>query len=517
MEEEIDLRRYVEIVLQYKYWLVGITLLFAVLAFGFTALQPPIYEAEANLAMLRIRSEIALEPKFKTTEEVSDVLARQTTLVALAKSSTVAAAVFQQLGSKLNGQVKDVVILQNLVTVESNSNLIVIKARATTPELAADIANMWGKQAEIYLNTIYMQPSQQLAEIETKSDEAKQDYGKAQTELEKFIATNQIRALNRQISDLQQKRDNLYKRHLSIIDLGLATQFELAKGQSEDYFNTLLTQRQSVTDQQEDRARKLFAYYQERQIALAQLLVDTQALKEQVVNNSSAPGNLGNALAVLSLKMSGLRLMKETKSNQPNLQLTDLQGLSDTPPNYVADLDSFIKQIETEATKTTTQLETLSQELLKGNNYKYGGLTADPSDPLYQAEIKRITDMMELKLLDKVLPEYETRPLYELIKQLDTQIDQLSAKFEAEQARQKGLNSQRDLAWEAYQTVQRKLVELQVSEQAPASEVRFAVQALPPERAMSSRLLINMAGATLIGLLMSLLGVFARDWWKSKK
>ncbi len=509
MEEEIDLRQYVEVGLKYKYWLIGITLLFIMVALGFSWLQPSVYEAESNLAMLRIRSEVALEPKFKTTADEGDIIGRQATLGVLAKSSTVAAAVFQQLRDKWGNFIKDDDTLQNMVGVENNGSLIIIKARATSPDLAADIANAWAKQAENYLNTIYTQPSQQLTEIQTKSNEAERDYTKTQTALEQFIATNQIRSLNRQISDLQQSRDNLYKRHLSIIDLGLATQFDLAKGQSEDYVTTMLAQRQSVIEQQEDHARKLFAFYQVRQISLDELLVDTQALKEQVASNKSVPGNLGDALAVLTARMSAFK-----RVDQPGLQLTDLTSLQDAPQNYGADLDALIKQIQIEDDKTSKQLETLSQELLKGDNYKYPGVVADVSDPLYQAEIKRIEAMMELKSLDKVFPQYETRPLYQMIKQLDTEVDQLSAKLEAEQAKQKGLISQRDLAWEAYQTVERKLVEIQVSEQAPASEVRFAVQALPPQRPMSSRLLVNTAIAGIIGLMFSVLGVFSLDWWR---
>jgi uncharacterized protein involved in exopolysaccharide biosynthesis len=76
MEEEIDLRQYVELLLKYKFWIIGLALLAAVIAFVMASRKPLNYQAEASLALLRVRSELAFEPKFVTTSDEESLSAR---------------------------------------------------------------------------------------------------------------------------------------------------------------------------------------------------------------------------------------------------------------------------------------------------------------------------------------------------------------------------------------------------------------------------------------------------------
>ena len=68
MEEEIDLREYIAVLIKYWYWIVGVTILMAVAAFIATSFMTPKYEAEAKEYTDRIA---ALE---KDTENLKQML-----------------------------------------------------------------------------------------------------------------------------------------------------------------------------------------------------------------------------------------------------------------------------------------------------------------------------------------------------------------------------------------------------------------------------------------------------------
>ncbi|MDM8527701.1 Wzz/FepE/Etk N-terminal domain-containing protein [Anaerolineales bacterium HSG24] len=510
MEEAIDLRQYVTVLLKYKYWLIIIPLLFAAVTYFGLSTRPPIYQSQATLSMLRLRSEIDFEPKYKIIEEQgSDQSARRTTLATLIESSAVASEVLPTL--EADSKIETVEQLQNLIEVEPEGNLLIIKANATSPELATHIANSWAKQAEQYINEIYSQSSDQATELESKLAEAKTEYLDKQSAVENFIATNQIRTLNRQTTDLTQIRDKLYERHLTGLGLGLDTHYSLMTSASNDYFKTLLAQRQTVREKEEGQLVSLYDYYLGRQRSLNQLLTSANALKEQLTGSQSTAGIAGDALAVLQAKANAFNL---GQGSSLQLNVDSLATLADEPQNYVVDVERLITQLEQEQSKTEVELETLSQALVNGDNHIPSGIVLDESDPLYQAAIERLETTTGLEKIDEFLPDYSSQPLYGKVAQLDNQINQLSAALEAEKAKQSEFTGERDLTWETYQTIQRKLAEVQVSEEAPASEVKFVVPAISPQKPLDNRILLNAIIAGIMGFVITMLVVFAIDWWQ---
>jgi len=517
MEEEIDLRQYIEVLLRYKYWIIACTLIAAITAFVVSTFIPPTYEAEASLAMLRVRSEVAFEPKFKTIseEELSpkiDLKARREALVTLAESSAVASAVFQNYRERLTGVAGRIEDLMGMVEVESKGDLILIKVRSKDPELAAEIANAWAREAEKHINAIYGQPSQPVVEIKTQFEEAKTKYENAQKALEEFIAENRIAFLNRRISELEEARDKLHKQLLAVIDLHLGKQLDMVKGQADDYFNALLEQRQAVFNEQKSEKLEKLAYYYNRKQSLEKLLIQAEALRAQLQTATSVPGEIGDALAVLRARAGVFGIAEQ--AGVLDLRLENLSGLRDNPQSYIADLDELIEGIKAERDKASQEADKLAQELLQGEGYEYLGVVPPSSAPLFQAAVERLDAMLDLELPSELLPNYKGRPLYEKIEEIDAQIRQLKSQLEAEQARKRELESKRDLAWETYQTIARKLAEVEIAERAPGTEVRFAVEALPPERPVSPRRLMNTAVAGALGLMLGVVGAFFAEYWR---
>jgi len=143
MEEEIDLREYIDVIVRRWKWILGITLT-AVVAAAILSffLLAPVYEAKAEVIIVKSRSEVTFEPKYRTlTEEelgsagVIDVNARRKALEALVKSSSVASEVIAKLGSTLEPEEQDVNTLLEMVETTANGDLISIKVRGKDPRL----------------------------------------------------------------------------------------------------------------------------------------------------------------------------------------------------------------------------------------------------------------------------------------------------------------------------------------------------------------------------------------------
>ena len=70
MEEEIDLRQYVEVLIRSWGWIAGLALVAAAAALGVSFLIPPTYEATALVAVTEPRYVMRFDPRFETVNSV---------------------------------------------------------------------------------------------------------------------------------------------------------------------------------------------------------------------------------------------------------------------------------------------------------------------------------------------------------------------------------------------------------------------------------------------------------------
>ncbi|RIK38581.1 MAG: hypothetical protein DCC55_20725 [Chloroflexi bacterium] len=90
----------------------------------------------------------------------------------------------------------------------TDSDLIRILATADSPEKAAAIANAWANAYVRQVNTVYGQvPNAVLNSIQAELAVAEQAYLEAQSQLEAFLAENQLKDLNSLLTVLQQRVD----------------------------------------------------------------------------------------------------------------------------------------------------------------------------------------------------------------------------------------------------------------------------------------------------------------------
>lgn len=200
MEDEIDLRKYTDVLR--KHWkLIVIIIVIAAFVAGLVSfLSPPTYEASAGVLMTKARSEIVFEPKYRTSLE-ADTASQQQALKALLKSGTVANLVIEELGDKLDPGERGVASMLGRVEVNIQGDLIEISVKSTDPHKAAAIANAWAESYESYINDLYSGIRQSPEDLQIQAAAAQQEYEENQKTLEDFTSDNHISELERQIAD----------------------------------------------------------------------------------------------------------------------------------------------------------------------------------------------------------------------------------------------------------------------------------------------------------------------------
>ena len=126
MEDEIDLRKYINVLLRHWRVIVSITLI-AVFVTGLVSfLLPRTYEAKAVVLITRARSQIVFEPSFETyfTYFKEDIASQRNVLIALLKSRTVATQVIEQLEDKLKPEERRLENMLDKVQVREQGDLI---------------------------------------------------------------------------------------------------------------------------------------------------------------------------------------------------------------------------------------------------------------------------------------------------------------------------------------------------------------------------------------------------------
>ncbi len=445
MEEEIDLREYIEILLKYWKWIMGAALLAAIAAFVVTSMLPRVYEAQSDILVLKSKTEISFEPKYQTEiAELSSQSGYQKTLVNLATSSDVASSVLEQAKDILSPEEQNIESLLKKVEITNTGDVISIKATDQNPQTAADLANLWTRAYTQYVNTLFGGESEALlAEIRQQAQDVSQIYEIAQNDWEQFSGDNQITFLQREI-DAQKKQAQ-----------------EL---------------RDSVSLEQKSVLQMLTGEYQQLN-QIENWLQDAQAMRNQFSKpTSSASAQAGNALALIMLRSQILAGSTES-TLQIQLNLADLgeQAIS------VEDVDSLINVLQTR------------QEALK----------------------QSIAERSVILTQNAANPGVNVENLVKVIADLDAKTLILEEQLEAQKAKQRELEQTRDLTWENLTTIQRKLAETELTSQITDTQIRIAASAVVPEKPVSSGRLMNTAIAGILGAMLAVFVVFAKEYWQS--
>jgi uncharacterized protein involved in exopolysaccharide biosynthesis len=341
-EDEIDLRPYILSLLRNWWQIALLAILVAVAAFGFSRMQPLQYESTASILLTRTRAELTLAQQFPTITEPIDTRSRMDALLAIIYSDALAVATQLELISEITLEINDVQEFKELVSVSSNGDVITITAKSDDPQLAADIANTWARQAVAAINQAYSS-EQPLSEIQAQLVTAQDQYEISQENLAYFIQDNRIALLTQRLDETQRLFSQLG----------------------------------------EERAGQI-SFLAQRKLAMRELEIRAEALNEQLQSDSqSSAAELGDALAVMKLRANALLVtFPPTTGEFPvlqtdpdrgltfNIQIDEFSSFMETPQDYISDLETVIRIAQSEQARIQAEIDLLSQQVLEGSGFE---------------------------------------------------------------------------------------------------------------------------------------------------
>jgi uncharacterized protein involved in exopolysaccharide biosynthesis len=205
MEEEIDLRQYVMVLLRRWKWIAGLALVAAVVAFVVSMLLPPVYEAEAVVIITQPRYLMQFDPRFATVQDWTPAYKAFPTL---ATSDGVLQSVVDTYTPSPEASIEawGLQALSGMIgaTSKGDPSLVVLDVRSRSPEDAAAIANVWAAALVAQGNGMYSVGEEDVAFFEGQLAQAEHALDEADAALVEFQARNQADIITVQLESSRQ-------------------------------------------------------------------------------------------------------------------------------------------------------------------------------------------------------------------------------------------------------------------------------------------------------------------------
>lgn len=213
MDDIIDLRKYINMLLRNIGWIIGFTILFALLGLGLSFLLPDTYSATSIAAITQARNELRFDPRIET---VTDTDLNYQSFATLATSD----AMIEELYNALEldpEQFASPQALRGSLEAEVRSDLIILTANAGDPALAAEIANQWLLKFVQNANQIYStQDQDQIVFFETQLTDARVELDQSQEALAEFESRNRESFYNDRLESLRKSLSTYTDRQQSL-------------------------------------------------------------------------------------------------------------------------------------------------------------------------------------------------------------------------------------------------------------------------------------------------------------
>ncbi len=525
MEDEIDLRIYIDILLKW-WWLIALgAFVVGGSAFGFTALQPRVYEATAGVVSLRSRVEISLGSGFESVSEndfslptqASNVVLdrnqrRLNTLTGMVHSGAIAQQVADELREILNEEDADPARLMEYVEgklMGDNSDTIQIIVTHKDPVIAAEIANAWARTFEAHVNAIYGEASYSpFADIGAQVVTTKAEYDQAQAAWVAFLSTeDRIVELQRQVTEDEAVIEKLRLGRQDSVAAVTDAQVDIQKR----LLNTSVVAEVSANLKVFERQRDKLVYTYDRDYArmrrFTDLLQDANLMRTQLLAGEG-PGN--DALVWLSFKAKVFDTITSLPFDTLDMTTSSLETLlsATDPLTQVADLDALIVAMEGEVHRLETSLQAQAAALAARESYQFlDALSVESLDMETAPSGEALTQFADWQGL---LPYADVlkAPLDQEIVALENHVRELRSEIARLQGRRDELRNTRDLAWNAYTNLLSKEQEIRIATTSAGSDVRFASPAVTPLEPVSSGKLTNTAIGLAVGLVGGVIGAF---------
>ncbi|MFL7793975.1 MAG: GumC family protein [Anaerolineae bacterium] len=402
MEDTIDWRQYVHVILHW-WWLIAIcTLLAAGSALAISFVIPPKYEATVVVIITQPRYEIAFDPRFETIESVPAYKA----FPRLATSDDVLQETVDAYTPSEDAKIKHWTVhtLAKMVaaTSEGDPSLVLLTVESRSPKDASGIVNTWAQVFAEHGRALYNTTQEEVAFFTDQVTQAEEALASTEQALIDFRARDQSSTLAAQLNSLHQ------------------------------------TQSDYLSDKR----------------AITYLVRDIQSLRSQLSRQpSDQPTSLADNLTALYLQ---IKAFNAAASAPIELQVSDADVLSTkSQSEQIAFLDDLVNTLESKSAEIDTSLVELEPQILD---------------------------------------------LQRQLQEINTENEQLQRAH--------------DLANTTYTTLSRKLEEARIAVQENKGTLQVGSYAAIPEKPKSPQKVMNTALAGTMGLMLSVGGAFAWEWWR---
>ena len=195
-DDEIDLRKFVQVVLARWYWIAATTVLSAAVVLGVSLLQPKQYQASAYVVLTKPDVVFRFDPRITTEVEVPigigilDLVKSDDVILEILDSEEVAnlepdERYVDKLQERMDASLADTVFK---LTIEDND-----------PELAAALINTWTQAVSNRINDIYVPSSRAQAVFAAHAEDAQKTWIEAQQAVAEFQETNPALIMQHQL------------------------------------------------------------------------------------------------------------------------------------------------------------------------------------------------------------------------------------------------------------------------------------------------------------------------------
>ena len=548
MEEEIDLRQYIDVLLKWWWLIVLGALLAGGSAFLVSSLMSPTYEVTAGVVMLRSRTELSLGSGFESISDESLLAANQSgnavtdlnrrrlqSLVGMVVNGAIAQQVADELSDVLveEDEGDPSVLVGNVkgqVLEESDTIQIVVSHRS--PDKAAAIANAWARAFETHANTIYGEAAlAPFSDIHGQVQEAQTEYEQAQEVWIAFLAQeDRISELQRQVEEEEAVIASLRAGRQADIATVVDSQVAIQKRLFRTSIAAEVDANLRVLESQRDELLRQFERAYLRKQRLEDLLDEARLMREQLLRGGEASAPT-SGLALLAFKSRVFATADALPSDETGaltfdandtllpfgrleLQLPSVDGLSPTisAAEQISDLNSLIGVMDEEVAALEVSIQEQTDALAQGKSYQF--LESLSPEYLNVAGSQAALALLRMEDWEGVLSYSSV--LNESLSQEIARLEDHTRALQAEIVRLSGLKTdlqqERDLTWQAYNNLSSKEQEIKIAMASEGTEVRFASQALPPRNPVSPGKLMNAAVGLALGLMLGVFGAFLFDY-----
>jgi succinoglycan biosynthesis transport protein ExoP len=188
MEEEIDLRKYIAVLIKHWYWIVGLAIVAAVVAFVVSSFTPPMYQATALVTVTQPRYRLQFDNRIQNIPEwnIQQLLQSQyRTYPILATSDDLLQQVAEQTGWNLSS-------LKGAAQANGDNNdpsLLTLMVKGENAKEVAGTVNIWAEVFVTTANKLYG-GGDELERFKQQQETVAQSLAKADTNLTAFRKEN---------------------------------------------------------------------------------------------------------------------------------------------------------------------------------------------------------------------------------------------------------------------------------------------------------------------------------------